>query len=149
MTGSGSKVKGRRQGLTSILLIAALLLGGLLGWAGIQAYANAHPGHLVVITDSEGMTYELPLDRDAQQVITTPLGTNTVVVDGGRVHIEEADCPGQDCVEHDSISNAGETIICLPNQLVVTISAGEGSMDGVLNTDDSNAPASDFDTIAR
>jgi hypothetical protein len=126
-----------RRSLLSIALIAIPLLAATLGWLGIQAYASAHPGHLVIVTDGDGATHELPLDQDSTTIITTTLGTNTVVVEGGRVHVEEADCPGGDCVAHDPIAHVGETIICLPNHLVVTISDAQGS----------TTPA--FDTIVR
>ena len=39
--------------------------------------------------------------------------------------MEDADCPDQICVNHRAISRDGESIICLPNQTVVTIRGGE------------------------
>ena len=39
--------------------------------------------------------------------------------------MEDADCPDQICVNHRAISRDGESIICLPNQTIVTIRGGE------------------------
>ena len=38
---------------------------------------------------------------------------------------KDADCPDQICVNHRAISRDGESIICLPNQTIVTIRGGE------------------------
>ena len=37
----------------------------------------------------------------------------------------EADCPDQICVNHLAISRDGESIICLPNKVVIAIEAGD------------------------
>ena len=43
----------------------------------------------------------------------------------GQVWITEADCRDQICVEHRPVSKAGETVVCLPNELVIKIVASE------------------------
>ena len=48
-----------------------------------------------------------------------------VLIKDGKVRMEDADCPDQICVNHRAISRDGESIICLPNQTVVTIRGGE------------------------
>ena len=35
------------------------------------------------------------------------------------VHVSDSDCPGQDCVHTGAISRAGQSIVCLPAQVVV------------------------------
>lgn len=52
---------------------------------------------------------------------------NTVEIKGGSVSVTEASCKNQVCVRHGSISSPGESIVCLPNRLVVSI---EGSGKG-------------------
>ena len=44
--------------------------------------------------------------------------------------MEEADCKGQDCVDIGKISRSGQTILCLPNKVAVTIE-GAGNLDAV------------------
>ena len=59
-------------------------------------------------------------------------GTNTLVIKDGAVRIEKADCPDQVCVYHRGISRNGESIICLPNRVVVSVRSSEDSeLDGV------------------
>jgi hypothetical protein len=135
-----------RRTFVSALVIGVPLFAALVAWAGMEAYASAHPGRLAIITISEGQTFEFSLNHDTREVITTPLGTNTVVIEGGTIRMESADCPGQDCVEHDAIDHVGQSIICLPHRLVVAISEQAPS-----DLDPTNPPDSPntFDTIAR
>ena len=59
-------------------------------------------------------------------------GKNTLVIRDGTARMEEADCPDQICVHHREISRNGESIICLPNQVVVSVKSSEESeLDGV------------------
>ena len=46
---------------------------------------------------------------------------NSIEVFQGIVRVTESDCDNQICVEHQSISAKGESIICLPHKLVVQI----------------------------
>lgn len=51
---------------------------------------------------------------------------NEVVIKSGEVYVSEASCKNQVCVRHGHISKAGESIVCLPNRLVVRIENSEG-----------------------
>ena len=59
---------------------------------------------------------------------------NTVVIKDGEVYVEKASCHNQVCVNSGRISQSGESIICLPNKLVVRIEGkGGGDYDAVSN----------------
>ena len=71
-------------------------------------------------------------------------GANCVVVkvDGkiegtyslGEDQMKEADCPDQLCVNQKAISKNNESIICLPNKVVVEVESSENSeFDAVSN----------------
>ena len=47
--------------------------------------------------------------------------TNTLVIKGGVADMTSADCPDHLCVKKKAISKEGESIICLPNKVVVTV----------------------------
>ena len=51
---------------------------------------------------------------------------NILVIENGKADMIEATCPDGVCVDHAPISNVGETIVCLPQKVVVTI-VGSGS----------------------
>ena len=46
---------------------------------------------------------------------------NLLKIQDGKVYMEEASCPDQICVNHRAIHNVGETIVCLPNELVLKV----------------------------
>ncbi|MCD8358785.1 MAG: NusG domain II-containing protein [Oscillospiraceae bacterium] len=54
-------------------------------------------------------------------------GTNTILVEPGRICIEAADCPDQVCVNTGWISDSAAPIVCLPHRLVVRIEGGAES----------------------
>ena len=100
------------------LLVAVGVLLGCLLWP--------QPPEATVRVTAGGKTLaELPLSADAEQVFTVDGGYNRVTVANGRVTVSEADCKTQVCVHHRAISRVGESIVCAPHGLVVTI-IGEG-----------------------
>ena len=46
---------------------------------------------------------------------------NILVISNGKAYVSDADCPNHDCVRVRAISNEGETIICVPNRVVISI----------------------------
>ena len=110
----------KRLNLILVLVIAAVACAGLVATRLMGANTNADTA-TVVIRDGEQNVYELPLDQDATKTVTTDLGTNIIEIIDGRVHVEEADCPNQDCVHQGWIDAAGQQIVCLPHKLTVDI----------------------------
>ena len=53
-------------------------------------------------------------------------GTNLLVIEGGEAYMKDADCPDRVCVGTGRIGYAGQSIICLPNRLSVTVVGEEG-----------------------
>lgn len=61
-------------------------------------------------------------------------GTNHLVIRNGKADMEEADCPDKLCVKQKAVSKNHESIICLPNKVVVEVSSRENSeFDAVSN----------------
>lgn len=57
-------------------------------------------------------------------------GSNTVLVEKGRLRVSEADCPDQICVHQGYISDSTFPIICLPHRLMIEIVGAGGDLDG-------------------
>lgn len=62
--------------------------------------------------------------------IETEYGYNLIEVGDNEIRVIEADCPDKIDVKQGSISRIGETIVCLPNKLVVEIK-GIDNVDGI------------------
>ena len=71
------------------------------------------------------MAYALAEDR-----IIELDGIGTVIIAGGGVHVENMQCPDKVCERFGAISKAGESILCIPNQLVIEIQGDDG-LDGI------------------
>ncbi|HLR21985.1 MAG TPA: NusG domain II-containing protein [Tissierellaceae bacterium] len=61
--------------------------------------------------------------------IETEFGYNLVELGDGEVRVIEASCPDQIDVKQGYISKIGETIVCLPNKLVIEIKGMDGDND--------------------
>ena len=85
------------------------------------------------ITQDGVLLEEIDLDKvEAPRSFTLEdgSGSNTVVVEKGRIRISKADCPDQVCVNRGWISDGTVPIICLPHKLMIEIVGGEGALDG-------------------
>lgn len=102
-----------------IILIVVLLLAG----AAALLYYNTQreTGLMVQISVSGDVRETFSLARDTEYAVDTEYGYNLVVIRDETVYVVEADCVDKICVKHKPISNTGETIICLPHQLVVEV----------------------------
>ena len=58
-------------------------------------------------------------------------GYNTVHIENGEIWIIEASCPDKNCMHQGKISNDGEIIVCLPNQLLIKIVEEDGGESDV------------------
>ena len=105
-----------------ILLIAALLAVSVGIWV-YSLVTRQEGGYALVSIDGETVL-ELPLNIDACVVLGDGAHTNTLVIENGRAHISQASCPDHICIRQGEICYDGQTIVCLPNKLVITIRGG-------------------------
>lgn len=116
-----------------ILLIAAVILLSAILFLCLYVF-NHNEGSFVRIEADGIVEAELPLNEDAIYNIEKAGGiTNVVVIKDGYVSVSEADCPDKICVNHKKINKTGESIICLPNKVIVTVESNHGNeTDGVV-----------------
>ncbi len=143
-----------------IILAVGILLGALCLWCVIFLLqrSRGQDGLMVVVTVDGEEYYSGPLVIDAEGIennsgvfgehsedvdgkdkkgeknerVIDIDGHNKVVIYDGEVRMEEADCPDKLCVLQGKISRSGQTIICLPNKVMVTIKGGKSEYDGVV-----------------
>ena len=61
----------------------------------------------------------VPLSDFTEATVTSRGYTLHIAAEGGAVSVTDSDCPTQDCVHTGAISRAGQSIVCLPAQVVV------------------------------
>lgn len=102
-----------------------VLAATVLGAAALSAVLlwRLPPAGRTVTVQQNGQTVTvLPLATDTDYIVTGVGGaSNTVRIRDGRVSVCAASCPDGLCVRHRAVSRAGESIICLPNRVVVTV----------------------------
>ena len=108
----------------AILIIVLLALGGVLA---LFLLATRWAGGFVSVRQDGVLLMELPLDRDARIVLGEGEHTNTLVIRDGTAQVVEASCPDQVCVHQGAVRYTGESIVCLPHRLVVTVEGGAPS----------------------
>ena len=112
---------GKKKILADVLLICALLAVALSVFL-ITELSRGEGAEVVVSIDGEEVA-RYPLDEDGEYSLNG--GTNIMVVSEGEAYIREASCPDGLCVGQGRISRAGQTVVCLPNRLMLEIVGAE------------------------
>ena len=68
---------------------------------------------------------------DVEDYEIVNLGTNKVRIESDGVYMENANCPDKLCVHQGRISKTGQSIICLPNKIIVEIVGKKPDVDAV------------------
>lgn len=102
-----------------VILCIVLLLAGAMCFCLFRILASQ--GNTAEVYIDDRLVDTLDLGRDGEYEYDTEYGHNTVVVEGGAVRMEEADCPDRVCVAMGAKDRSGETITCLPHRLVIEI----------------------------
>lgn len=111
----------RRRRVRNDLLFISILLGVVL-LAGACFWLLREEGNTVTVAVDGQVIAAYPLDVDRVEDIASPEGGhNRLIIRDGEAWVETASCPDGICVGHRPIHRAGESIVCLPNRVVITV----------------------------
>ena len=85
---------------------------------------------VVIKVDGE-LHKELNINEDGMFVIKTNDGHSIVNVKNREVFVVEATCPDKICVKHGKLLNKYDSIVCLPNKIVIEYKNNSGDIDAV------------------
>ena len=105
--------------LGAVLLIAALCLF-------VVFKTTRKNGSYVCIKQGKNIV------EDSEYEIKSFYGSNTLVIKDGYAYMSESSCKDHLCEKMGKISNVGETIICLPNEVFVEIISSKEKYDAVV-----------------
>ena len=112
-----------------IIVIAAILLAsvGLL----LAMTLTKEEGNSVVVEIDGATVATYSLDKDGEYSLNG--GTNVLVIEDGKAYLNYSNCPDHTCEKTGKIQYVGQSIICLPNKIAITIKgdAAEGGVDFV------------------
>ena len=116
-----------------ILLIAALLLLAVTATIYLHFFRTVGSAVKVTVDGAEYGVYSLSSDR-TEEIRTGEGGEqlNRLVIKDGKAFIETATCPDGICAAHSPINRDGESIVCLPHRVVITV--GEDENNGLLGS---------------
>lgn len=114
-----------------ILFIAVLLF--LCAAAALGLYVFREDGDTVTVSIDGQLYAEYPLTEDRVVELISDGGFNRLVIEDGYAYVEEASCPDGICSSHRPISHNGESIICLPNKVVIEIHRREQNQPDIIS----------------
>ncbi len=112
------------DGAVAALVAALAVLSAVWYYGGLESSGPLtatilHRGQVVQTVRLDRLTEELTVPVEGIYHLT-------VTLDKTGVRVAESDCPGQDCVHTGTITRAGQSIVCLPEQVVVQLTGGGG-----------------------
>ena len=103
-----------------IILISSVIFVALT--ALLIYFLSMEGGNCVVVNINGEETARYSLSEDFEtEIITKDNNKNKLVISNGKARVSSANCPDKICVSHREISNVGESIVCLPHKLVISI----------------------------
>ena len=103
-----------------VILITILLVISVFIYVGVKLTKKT--GKSVEVSVDGTVMYSFSLEENREFVINGyDGGTNYLVIENGEAYLKEASCPDLLCVHMGKISSVGQSIICLPNRVVVEI----------------------------
>lgn len=114
------------------ILIGGVVLLALLCWVipkGLYfLQGRGQPMLRITVDGQEYGTYALTEDQKIEIQ-----NTNVCELKDGKVNMIQADCPDKLCMHQGPADEPGETIVCLPNRVVLEIiSEDEGQTDSIV-----------------
>ena len=105
------------------LTLIILILVTMINKTGSKVIIEQNSKQVAVLDINKNQEYNLYNDNKI---------CNTVVIKDGEVYMSYANCKDKICVNHNKISKNNESIICLPNKVIVTVvDSKDGEVDGV------------------
>lgn len=109
--------------LTRTDTIIILILLALTVWSfnANSYFFKADSGSTASVYIDGKLTYKIDLSINKKYHVPVPNGAAEVEVSSGKLYIKKSPCPRQICMHQSPISNEGESLICVPNSMVIKI----------------------------
>lgn len=110
------------------VILAVILLSFCVFWTSGQKTENRQA--VIIVDGAEYARYKLSPNFSEIIEIDTQFGYNKLEIDCGKIRMLDASCEDKIDVKMGTIEKVNETIICLPNRVLVTIQ-GQSEVDMV------------------
>ncbi len=109
-----------------LVAVAVLVIAALAVWTGLLFASSGEHMTVQIYSDNE-LFLQISLPAE-DQTISIPDKQLALEIKNNRIGVLETDCPDHTCKKTGYISRPGQSIICLPNRVVVQI-AGQSDTD--------------------
>lgn len=101
-----------------IIIVIVLLLTLITFILTLNLYNKS--SNLVEVHLNGEKIHSLPLDNNCNIIIEDTY-QNNIIIENNKVRVINSTCPDGICENFGNISNSGQSIICMPNRLVIKI----------------------------
>lgn len=107
----------------AVLLICTALTAFFILHSSGQIAEIRKDGEIIYTIDLRAVThpYEIPVKSED--------GFNTILVENGKISVSDASCPDKLCIKQGIITNGSYPIVCLPNNLIISIKYSHNNND--------------------
>ncbi|MDI3534246.1 MAG: hypothetical protein PWQ82_611 [Thermosediminibacterales bacterium] len=126
MTGRLKLTKGDK------ILVAVIILISFASVLGVKALSSVYSDRYVVIESRGEPVKKILLGPNVEKRIVKVegvLGYSVIEIGQDKVRMLDSPCPDHLCVKSGAISEPGQIIVCLPNQVVIKIIGDKGEVD--------------------
>ena len=119
----------KRNDIKLLIIVLALAIMAII----FMLFIRKEGDKVIVTIDGEVVkTFDLHTDK-TYNIEGEDGKFNLLVIKDGKAHIEDASCPDKVCVNHGDVKYNNETIVCLPNKVVVEIQSNtESGLDSIV-----------------
>lgn len=117
-----------KQKIGDALIIAAVVVGAVFAIPLISSGAQGGQARFAVVevNGTESMRIALGKDQDHRTFeVEGFAGTTTIEVENGKVRMLESACPDKLCIGMGWAEETGDSIVCIPNRVVIKLVGSE------------------------
>ena len=117
-----------RSSVWDIVAVVGVLLAAVLLF--LIPVLAMQEGRTLQVTTANG-TYQYDLSESREIDLHENGISMTVVIENGEAYVRHSDCPDGVCLASGRISRSGESILCAPAGVTLTVKGGGGDVDFV------------------
>jgi len=108
-----------------LLLMGSIILFSVISILGVIRHRNQRPGgeKAVLIYQNQRLIEEVSLEKD--KAVFLEKGNMQIEIKAQRVRVVRSVCPQHVCMNMGWIKYSGQTIVCVPNQVLIEIKSTE------------------------
>lgn len=123
-----------KRGDKVIGIIVIVLI--IIAFGAVSFYKYIYRNQRIAIIKQDGKVIDRidlsKIKNKTEKIIKTKSGEyNKIIIESNKIKIDDSDCRDKICVKQGWISTGGQTIVCLPHRLIITIE-GESEVDDIV-----------------